>query len=864
MNLTDRLLSLVGLGALVRMAPAAPLNAIEVLPPSPGVTVGRVASKPRAAADLNLIARAPYLYAGVTQRSESIATYPLRVYRNGKPIEPAGNYAWVRDYLNLFASPDPGDMSDPKAIFPRQTGSGLLAQLVADRLMCGVAWVLPTLAEGSGRPIALTRLHPRQVAILRVSTGDQVEYRPTSGTRTLYPIEQVCRIRGVSANLGGEELLGTGAGEPLSDIVEAESQAMRKTATVISQGGVDLIIRATSPTAAAMLIDEATRARIVDSITEQLRGGYEGDRRVMALGGEFEIVPAGFEPADLQAAEMIKAAHDAELAAIGVSPTMIGGAAANYATALVEMRVQYERDATLAQIIADALFTPLIRYCARLARQSDATFTAGLDLSGHPGAVAMRTESINRMQVLVGLGWSPAQAAAAEGVDLPTPAAPPNPKTAPSAAPAGGEPTAVGEGAASARSGLPWLRQAPVTPRLQIARREVDKFTGSMLSAFRVGLRWQDEGYAGDGLKPETVRRASWAVDTGGPPSDRWVVEASAWHRRHHPNGVRPIDGRKADPSPLDVATALWGILGPDDAAWWDRQREALDADRVAAAEAEVAATEAAAASTRGATWAAVDARRAPHQKRIQLAARATQAEELAAYQRRIRAALPAAVQGERAGGGTAARLVSYGAVDWAEVLGSLTDARARWLDGLSPSWVASWEEAAATALPGYDLQVPLPAFTEATLAELESGAAAVADYSRERVRLHVEAGIRDGLSVVDIAESLRQDQAFEPFRALRIARTETIRSDSAGVQARGAEATRVGVEVEQGWLSDPMAAMWDRRHDRLDGETRPLGGTWRTPLGVETRGPGLSGDPGEDCNCVCATALVVKPRPAV
>jgi hypothetical protein len=207
---------------------------------------------------------------------------------------------------------------------------------------------------------------------------------------------------------------------------------------------------------------------------------------------------------------------------------------------------------------------------------------------------------------------------------------------------------------------------------------------------------------------------------------------------------------------------------------------------------------------------------------------------------------------------------VSYGAVDWAEVLGSLTDARARWLDGLSPSWVASWEEAAATALPGYDLQVPLPAFTEATLAELESGAAAVADYSRERVRLHVEAGIRDGLSVVDIAETLRQDQAFEAFRALRIARTETIRSDSAGVQARGAEATRVGVEVEQGWLSDPMAAMWDRRHDRLDGETRPLGGTWRTPLGVETRGPGLSGDPGEDCNCVCATALVVKPRPAV
>ena len=94
----------------------------------------------------------------------------------------------------------------------------------------------------------------------------------------------------------------------------------------------------------------------------------------------------------------------------------------------------------------------------------------------------------------------------------------------------------------------------------------------------------------------------------------------------------------------------------------------------------------------------------------------------------------------------------------------------------------------------------------------------------------------------------------------MRIARTETIRSDSAGVQARAAEADRVGVAVEQEWMSDPMAALWDRRHDRLDEVRRPIGGTWRTPLGVDTRGPGLSGDPGEDCNCVCATALRVVP----
>jgi len=103
-----------------------------------------------------------------------------------------------------------------------------------------------------------------------------------------------------------------------------------------------------------------------------------------------------------------------------------------------------------------------------------------------------------------------------------------------------------------------------------------DKFPARMIRAFKVGLKWHSEGFSGDGLKPETVRRAQGVVDGDTTPSDDWVKEASAWHSRHHSNGVSKIDARKADPVPLDVATALWGILGPSDAKWWDNQAQEL------------------------------------------------------------------------------------------------------------------------------------------------------------------------------------------------------------------------------------------------------------------------------------------------
>jgi len=89
------------------------------------------------------------------------------------------------------------------------------------------------------------------------------------------------------------------------------------------------------------------------------------------------------------------------------------------------------------------------------------------------------------------------------------------------------------------------------------------------------------------------------------------------------------------------------------------------------------------------------------------------------------------------------------------------------------------------------------------------------------------------------------------------IARTETVRAQSEGTSARYEAAAAAGVQLEQEWLSARDSHVRDS-HRALDGQRVPVGATWSIPGGPETRGPGLSGDPGEDINCRCAVSPVV------
>jgi ClpP class serine protease len=90
--------------------------------------------------------------------------------------------------------------------------------------------------------------------------------------------------------------------------------------------------------------------------------------------------------------------------------------------------------------------------------------------------------------------------------------------------------------------------------------------------AARKGVELHQAGRSGDGLKPETVRRANSIAD-GEPQSEQWAtVEAPAWFARHADDFQRGVDDQDGEETPGFVAWLLWG--GDPGRRWVERLKE--------------------------------------------------------------------------------------------------------------------------------------------------------------------------------------------------------------------------------------------------------------------------------------------------
>jgi len=431
-------------------ASLAAMGVSKTPPMRPGASSGQVASRPLAEQHLQQMALSPAVYAAIQRRTRTMGDYPIIVLVDGKPV-PGKSAPWVGELLHLLATPDSEELSargDPEGLAPIEPGEGLIAQLVADLLLEGVAYVIPT-AGSRNRVSGLTRAHPR---LMRLANGGAHWHYAQQGRVTVYPRRGVFCLRTVSWQASGQGELGTGAGEVLEPLVAAERSAMVKTAQIIDQGGADVIVTSKSATGQQFLANPANRDRVREDLQTML--GMRDGGRVVVIGGDLEAKPSGLTPGDIQAPALIEAARGSELMALGVTPVSIGMSDAVYATAALQYRVQAELDESLASIFEAYLLRPLAQHYARVSGMGlaqVATVTARIDLSTHPGYAYARTEAIDRMTKLVDLGYSTEQAAIIEAQTFPPPAGPPRAKTAPQAGAPGGEPKPIGEGGGGQR-----------------------------------------------------------------------------------------------------------------------------------------------------------------------------------------------------------------------------------------------------------------------------------------------------------------------------------------------------------------------------------------------------------------------------
>jgi len=139
-------------------------------------------------------------------------------------------------------------------------------------------------------------------------------------------------------------------------------------------------------------------------------------------------------------------------------------------------------------------------------------------------------------------------------------------------------------------------------------------------------------------------------------------------------------------------------------------------------------------------------------------------------------------------------------------------------------------------------------------LGELVVGATA---YMVQVVKRVVEQGIAAGASVNGMQAALQRSGAFAPSRALRIARTETTRSVSAGTDKAIDAVREAGVQVRKQWLSARDDVVRET-HTEMDGQMVDAGEDFVAPGGETAAGPGLFADASLSVNCRCSVLPVV------
>lgn len=343
---------------------------------------------PRRAASA-LIAN-PWYWRAVDIRASSLAALPLQVQRQ----TPDGWVA-VEDHPLALLLQRPNSS---------QTARQFRTQLTTDLLPGGNAYLLPIGATSPGAvPAAILLMEPARVTITPGQDGAPLAYvYDTQGAVKSYPADRVGHLRFASAGGGLQRLYGTGEVQPMDRDLAADVAMAAQMARKASRG---------RPDAAYVPRDAKTtwgRPQVRDMQTQIDRILHEqtGGVAVMSGAGQFEALD--WTIADLGGMSAREYARAIVCAVTGVPPTLLGLQSANYATAEME-RLTFLREtlASLAALIDDGL--------TDFARQLG--FVDVRVRHVLPEMQDGRTERLQRVQLHIQHGMSPADAYRFEGFD---------------------------------------------------------------------------------------------------------------------------------------------------------------------------------------------------------------------------------------------------------------------------------------------------------------------------------------------------------------------------------------------------------------------------------------------------------------
>ena len=755
---------------------------------------------------LSAMASFPWVYSAVNALATDLSKVAIRAKRGrGADAEPLEDHP----LLDLLDQPS-----------TRVPGTLWRRQLITDLVLSGDAYVL---IVGASEPEALLRLHPSRVKIIPLSDGQPDSYEYDGGGRPAeYGYEQVLHVRTPSWSDDPRGLYGVGAIQSLHDDLLTERSTAALTASTAKTG------RPTGIISPAEDGDRWSR----DQIT-LVREAYEGQMQkgagVLIVGGAVNYEPVGWSPREMEVSSVRELTREAILAALDVPPARVGLPKTNYATANAQSRRYWEGLQGRASLI-DAEFTRL----ARMFPDSD-DVTIYHDFSDVDSLQESRTERVSRVLSWSMLGLPAEDAAALEGFDeFPTSAfeeaatGGPGAEAEPGAEPA--EEPGAGDSplASTALNGAQIASLLSIIANVAAGAISNDAALAIIAAAFPT-------------IDDATASRILAGAQTVPTDADEEMLENGYPTEEEVEEELRELEELRTviDGEMEELRTILDGEL--EDPS--DEERDG----------GEWLALETASADERLAEWKGLmDDIHSPMEKELAKAVRV----HLRGQAARTAARLEEKLGNQRGAAAIAVKRAALGD-EWRAELLNLAAEKVALIRATLPTFTKTVRRAFERAMS--DVGLGDVAITDAAIDTISRRNAKNMANEMDKLLFDtlgkkINDMLDEGATIGDLQQMLYKDHGFSPERALRVARTETTKSMSAGQRAAFEDSADRGVPLLIEWMAFPGARS---AHAALDGQKVEPGEKFTVPPGVPGAGktalhPGVFDSAALNVNCRC------------